>query len=96
MERLDDYAMVPNRPKKENPMTEVRVQIPDTMMRRMQSRDGYDLTPESVVLSALTLFVWAVAESARKRFIFSTDQDGHDVSRCCMPSLTRAYERAVA
>ncbi len=44
----------------------------------------------AIIDAALTMFRWAVDESAQGRFIFSTKRDGSEVKKLVMKTLSNA------
>jgi hypothetical protein len=68
-------------------MAEVRVQIPDAVIQKLQEKMGGNVKVTDIARDALTLFNWAVDEKAKGRLVLSSDDDGEKISRLTMPSL---------
>jgi hypothetical protein len=68
-------------------MAELRLQISDQFVRKLQERLGEDMRVTDIARDALTLFNWAVEERSKGRLILSSDKDGEKTIRLAMPSL---------
>lgn len=68
-------------------MADIRVQVPDEYMNALREKLALKTNAE-VVQEALTLLNWAAEEKGRKRLILSTDQEGQQVERLAMRSLS--------
>ncbi len=68
-------------------MAEVRVQIPDEFIAKLQDKLGGGTKVTDIARDALTLFNWAVDERAKGRLVLSSNEDGGTVNRLAMPSL---------
>jgi hypothetical protein len=68
-------------------MAEVRVQIPDAVIQKLQDKMGGNVKVTDIARDALTLFNWAVEEKAKGRLVLSSNDDGEKISRLTMPSL---------
>jgi hypothetical protein len=81
-----DYIWQTN-PKRRTKMAEVRVQIPDAVIQKLQDRLGNNAKVTDIARDALTLFNWAVEERAKGRVVLSSTEAGDKLSRLAMPSL---------
>jgi hypothetical protein len=66
---------------------ELRLQIPDDVIRRLQDKLASNMRVTDIARDALTLFNWAVDERAKGRLILSSDESGERIVRLAMPSL---------
>jgi hypothetical protein len=71
-------------------MVELRLQIPDELVRTLQDKLGGNVKATDIARDALTLFNWAVGERAKGRIVLSSDEEGEKVARLAMPSLEKA------
>jgi hypothetical protein len=71
-------------------MAEVRLQIPDSVIRDLQEKIGTDIKATDIAKDAITLFKWAVQERAKGRVILSSTDDFEKVSRLAMASIESA------
>ena len=69
---------------------ELRLQIPDEFVKRLQEKLGSNIKVTDIAREALTLFNWAVEERAKGRLVLSSDEDGKGLTRLTMPSLEQA------
>ena len=69
-------------------MTELRLQLPDDLVEKLQARLG-GIKVTDIARDAITLFNWAVDEKSKGRLVLSTDDKGGDVARLVMPNLER-------
>jgi len=74
-------------PKPDVEMTDVRVLVSKDLMDALRTNLGLRTNAE-VVQEALTLVNWAAEEKQRGRLILSTNQQGGEVERLAMKSLT--------
>ncbi len=75
-------------------MAEVRLQIPDELVSKLQEKLGSNTKATDIARDAITLFNWAVEERAKGRLVLSTDAQGEGVTRLAMSSLDNAAARA--
>jgi hypothetical protein len=75
-------------------MAELRLQIPDELVAKLQEKLGSTTKVTDIARDAITLFNWAVDERAKGRLVLSTAAGGEDVARLTMPSLENAAARA--
>ena len=68
-------------------MKEVLVSIPEEIVFGLQSKFGYHIGIDDIVLDALTIFNWAILEKACSREILSSTKDGKDIKVLTMRSL---------
>lgn len=68
-------------------MAEVRLQIPDEALRRMQEKLGSTMKATDIARDAITLFNWAIEERAKGNVLLSATPKGEDMIRLAMPSL---------
>jgi hypothetical protein len=73
-------------------MAELRVQIPDDLVQKLQDRLGAGTKVTDMAREAFTLFNWAVSERAQGRVVLSSDKDGDNINKLAMPSLDRVKE----
>lgn len=66
---------------------ELRLQIPDDVVKKLQDKIGSSTKVTDIARDALTLFNWAVDERAKGRLVLSSDEDGEKMTRLAMPSL---------
>ena len=59
-------------------MPELRLQIPDDLVKKIQDEIGSDVKATDIARDAITLFNWAVEERSKGRIVLSTDADGED------------------
>ena len=71
-------------------MAEVRLQIPDEIVKTLQQKIGGDVKATEIARDAITLFNWAVEERAKGRLVLSADDKGENMTRIAMPSLESA------
>jgi hypothetical protein len=71
-------------------MVEVRLQIPDDVVRNLQDRLGPNMKITDMARDAVTLFNWAVDERAKGRLVLSSQEDGEKMARLAMPTLEKA------
>jgi hypothetical protein len=74
-------------------MAEVRVQIPDEVIQKLQEKMGGNAKVTDIARDALTLFNWAVDEKAKGRVVLSSNDAGDKVQRLTMPSLENVAKR---
>jgi hypothetical protein len=74
-------------------MAEVRVQIPDEVIQKLQEKMGGNAKITDIARDALTLFNWAVDEKAKGRLVLSSSDDGDKINRLMMPSLESVPKR---
>lgn len=70
-------------------MAEVRLQIPDELVQKLQDKLG-NVKVIDIAKDALTLYNWAVDERAKGRLVLSSDEEGEKMTRLAMPSLEKA------
>lgn len=75
-------------------MPELRLQIPEDVVKSIQEKIGLDIKATDIARDAITLFNWAVEERSKGRLVLSTDPNGEDRMRLAMPSLDRAASRS--
>lgn len=68
-------------------MAELRVQIPDELVKQLQEKLGSGAKVTDIARDAITMFNWAVGERAKGRLVLSSDEDGEKMARLVMPSL---------
>ena len=68
-------------------MAELRLQIPDELIEKLQEKLGTKIKITDIARDALTLFNWAVNERAKGRLVLSSDEAGEKMTRLTMPSL---------
>lgn len=68
-------------------MTDLRLRIDDAFVGRLRETLGVTSNTD-VMQEALTLLSWAVEEKERGRLILSTNQDGKQVERLAMRTLS--------
>ena len=66
---------------------ELRLQIPDDVVKKLQDKLGSSTKVTDIARDALTLFNWAVDERAKGRLVLSSDESGEKMTRLAMPSL---------
>jgi hypothetical protein len=71
-------------------MVEVRLQIPDDVVKNLQDRLGSSMKITDMARDAVTLFNWAVDERAKGRLVLSSEEDGEKMARLAMPTLEKA------
>ena len=71
-------------------MVEVRLQIPDEVVKNLQERLGSSMKITDMAKDAVTLFNWAVDERAKGRLVLSSDEDGEKMARLAMPTIEKA------
>lgn len=71
-------------------MVELRVQIPDEVIQKLQDKLGPNFKATDIARDAITLFNWAVDERAKGRLVLSSDEEGEKMTRLAMPSLEKA------
>jgi len=77
-------------------MPELRLQIPDDLVKDIQEKVGEDVKATDIARDAITLYNWAVQERAKGRIVLSTNSDGEDKHRLMMTSLERAAKKTSA
>jgi hypothetical protein len=77
--------------KGETHMAEVRVQIPDEVVKQIQEKLG-DIKVTDIVKDAVTMFNWAADERSKGRVVLTSDEEGTKMTRLAMPSLERAVK----
>jgi hypothetical protein len=77
-------------------MAEVRVQIPDDVIQKLQEKMGGNPKVTDIARDALTLFNWAVDERSKGRLVLSSSDDGDKINRLAMPSLESVPRRSDA
>jgi hypothetical protein len=75
---------------------ELRLQIPDDLIKTLQEKIGSNIKATDIARDALTLFNWAVDERAKGRLVLSSDEEGEKMTRLAMPSLDRAAAQKAA
>ena len=70
-------------------MAELRLQVPDEVVKKLQEKLGSDVKVTDIARDALTLFKWAVDERSKGKLILSSDEDGEKMTRLAMPSLEK-------
>jgi hypothetical protein len=73
---------------------ELRLQIPDAVVQQIQEKLGSTVKGTDIARDAITLFKWAVDETAKGRYILSANEEGRDVTRLAMPSLDNVQQQA--
>ena len=68
-------------------MTEVRLQIPDTLLAAMRSKLGPDAKATDIARDAVTLYNWAIEQRAQGLNITSSDASGAAKTQVAMASL---------
>jgi hypothetical protein len=71
----------------ESKVAELRMQIPEELVRKLQAKLGHDVKVTDIAREALTLFNWAVQEKAKGRQILSSNEEGEEVKVLAMASL---------
>jgi len=74
-------------------MAEVRIQIPDEVVKQLQDKLG-DVKLTDIAKDAVTMFNWAVNERAKGRVVLSSDEEGEKMARLAMPLLDRAATKS--
>lgn len=74
-------------------MAEVRLQIPDEVVTRLQDKLGGSTKATDIARDAITLYNWAVDERAKGRLILSSNGDGDQIHRLAMPSLESVTQK---
>ena len=74
-------------------MAEVRVQIPDEIIQKLQDKLGSGTKITDITRDALTLFNWAVEERAKGRVVLSSSESGDKLTRLAMPSLEKVAKQ---
>ena len=75
---------------------ELRLQIPDEVIKRLQEKIGSNAKVTDIARDALTLFNWAVEERSKGRLVLSSDEAGEKMTRLAMPSLENAARSQAA
>jgi hypothetical protein len=70
-------------------MAELRLQIPDDLVKSLQDKLGTNVKVTDIARDALTMFNWAVGERAKGRLVLSSDEEGQKMARLAMPSLEK-------
>lgn len=70
-------------------MAELRLQIPDELVKSLQDKLGSNVKVTDIARDALTMFNWAVDERAKGRLVLSSDEEGQKMARLAMPSLEK-------
>jgi hypothetical protein len=68
---------------------ELRLQVPDDVVKKFQDKLGSDVRVTDIARDALTLYNWAIEERAKGRLILSSEEDGTKMTRLAMTSLER-------
>lgn len=68
---------------------ELRLQIPDDVVKKFQDKLGSDVKVTDIGRDALTLYNWALEERAKGNVVLSADEDGDKMTRLAMASLDR-------
>ena len=76
-------------------MVEIRLQIPDELVEKLQGQLGNQTKATDMAREAMTLFNWAVEEKANGRVILSSSRNGEDMTKLAMPVLDSAASRAL-
>jgi hypothetical protein len=71
-------------------MSDVRLQIPDEIVKSIQDKVGSDFKATDIAKDAITLYNWAIQERAKGRLILSSNADGNDMKQLAMPSVEKA------
>lgn len=71
-------------------MPDVRIQIPDTVVKDIQEKTKSNIKATDIAIDAVTLYNWAIQERAAGRVILSSNAQGEDQTRLAMPSIERA------
>lgn len=75
-------------------MAEIRLQIPDEVLEKIQEKLGGKTKATDIARDAITLFNWAVDEKAKGRLVLSSDDSGDKVARLAMPSLDKVIKQS--
>ncbi len=70
-------------------MAELRVQIPDELVAKLQEKLGADTKVTDIARDAITLYSWAVNERAQGHVITSSNTKFEPVKQLAMASLDR-------
>jgi hypothetical protein len=89
-----DYIWNINRQQMEIPMAEVRVQLPDEVVERLQKQLGGNAKLTDIARDAFSMFNWAVEERAKGRVVLSTDPQGEKPTRLAMPRLDNVSKQS--
>jgi len=68
-------------------MADIRLQIPEEVIRGFQDRLGDRTKPTEITRDALTIYKWAVDEVAKGNVLLSANPDGTGLTKLAMPSL---------
>ena len=68
-------------------MAEIRLQIPDEVIANFQDKLGDRTKPTDIARDAITLYSWAVNETAKGRFLLTANSEGTGFTKLAMPSL---------
>jgi hypothetical protein len=71
-------------------MAEIRLTVPDAVVEALQKKLGPNVKLTEMAKEAMTLFNWAVGESAAGRLILSADAEGKGMKQVAMPTLDAA------
>ena len=70
-------------------MAEVRVQLPDDVVEKLQKQLGGNVKLTDIARDAFSMFNWAVEERAKGRVVLSSDAQGEKPARLAMPRLDK-------
>lgn len=71
-------------------MPDVRLQIPDEVVKSIQEKTKSDVKATDIAKEAITLYNWAIEERAKGRVVLSSNTDGGEMTRLAMPSIEKA------
>lgn len=74
-------------------MAKLRVSIPDQFFYSIKSKMRGYYNATMMMADAFTLFGWAVDEAIKGRTVFSSDENGHQVTRLSMPVLNNLIKK---
>lgn len=75
---------------------ELRLQLPDAIVKAFQEKLGSDAKVTDIARDALTLYNWALEERSKGRVVLSSDEEGEKPTRLAMASLEQAAQKATA
>lgn len=75
-------------------MPDVRLQIPDEVVKSIQDKTGSSVKATDIARDAITLYNWAVEERAKGRVVLSSNTEGEEMTRLAMPSIEKAAKTA--